>query len=189
MQIVQGVLSLDLGGLERLVLDLVRNFCAKGHRVSVVCVERPGRLATEVERAGAEVYSLEKPAGRSTEAVQRATELLQKLDPDVVHTHQIGALWYLGRAAARIGLESVVHTEHSDHVRMARGLWNQWKTRWRWRINAKLAKRFCCVSDDIARSARRWGTVPSSKVRTVLNGIDTTIGDHCMHRESIRQPL
>jgi glycosyltransferase involved in cell wall biosynthesis len=65
-----------------------------------------------------------------------------------------------------------LHTEHSDHVALARGWLEKIKMRLLWRNTAPLAQRFCCVSDDIARSARRFGTVPRSKVHVVPNGID-----------------
>ncbi|MGF1996209.1 glycosyltransferase family 4 protein, partial [Enterococcus casseliflavus] len=84
-----------------------------GHRVSVVCVEKPGQLAAEAEAAGATVVSLDKPPGRQRAYIGRAAEVLAELNPDVVHTHQIGATWYLGRAARRLGVR-VVHTEHGN---------------------------------------------------------------------------
>src|SRR5262245_26349130 len=92
LNVVHGVLSLDCGGLERLVVNLVRESRRCEQRVSVVCIERPGRLAAEVESAGAEVLSLNKPPGRSAAAVRQAAELLRRIQPDVIHTHQIGGL-------------------------------------------------------------------------------------------------
>jgi glycosyltransferase involved in cell wall biosynthesis len=186
LRVVHGVLSLDLGGLERLVLDLVRVGQSRGQHVSVVCVERPGRLADEVRALGAEVHSLDKPAGRSPNAVDQATKLLSKLAPDVIHTHQIGALYYLGRAAQRVGPSALVHTEHSDHVRQAKGWYSKLRSRLVWRRDARLARRFCCVSEDVARSVRRWGTVPAGKVSVVLNGIDVDRYGGNEHRAEIR---
>src|SRR5690349_2038385 len=94
--IVHGVLSLELGGLERLAIDLVRVGVRRGHMLSVVCIEQRGRLAEMAERAGARVYCLGKSPGRSQSTIEEAAALLGAIGPDVVHTHQIGALWYLG---------------------------------------------------------------------------------------------
>src|SRR6478672_3196691 len=80
--IVYGVLSLELGGLERLVLDLAKIGRRRGNRVSIVCIERRGRLAEVAEELGAEVISLDKPAGRSTAAVTLAACVLRDLKPD-----------------------------------------------------------------------------------------------------------
>src|SRR5262245_14791535 len=93
--IVHGVLSLDVGGLERIVLDLIRAGNSSGHRVSVICLEKPGSLAGEAERCGANVISLGKPPGRIRATKRKAETVIEDLRPDVLHTHQIGALWYL----------------------------------------------------------------------------------------------
>jgi glycosyltransferase involved in cell wall biosynthesis len=173
LHIVQGVLSLDLGGLERIVLDLVADEVQRGNRATVVCVERRGKLAAQVEKLGGQVISIDKPPGRSQQAVAAANQLLAELQPDVVHTHQIGALWYLGQAARHAEVP-LVHTEHSDHVAMARGWYAKLRARYLWRQAGNLANRFCCVSDDIARSACRWRTVTPSRVSVVSNGINTS---------------
>jgi len=188
LHVVHGVLSLDLGGLERLVVDLVREGRRRGERVSVVCIERPGRLAELVQAAGAELHSLDKPPGRRPAVIEQAAELLRRLQPDVIHTHQIGALWYLGQAASRLKLP-VLHTEHSDHVAHARGWLEKLKVRLLWRNTAPLARRFCCVSDDIARSVRRFGTVPRSKVEVVPNGIDLNSFDAPVAAAEVRAEL
>lgn len=173
--IVHGVLSLDLGGLERLVLDLVKSCICRGDQVSVVCVERPGKLAGIAEGLGARVVCLDKPPGRSRQALDDAERVLRELQPDVLHTHQIGALWYLGEAARRMGLAGVVHTEHSDHVRQAKTWLGKLRARYLWWRGGKLASRVCCVSADVAAAVRRWGTVPAGRVAVVLKGV--SIGD------------
>jgi glycosyltransferase involved in cell wall biosynthesis len=188
LHVVHGVLSLDLGGLERLVLDLVREGRRRNQRVSVVCIERPGTLAPAVKSAGGNVCSLDKPPGRSATAIREAEILLEQLRPDIVHTHQLGALWYLGQAARQQRLP-VLHTEHSDHVAHARSWLQKLKVRLQWRNTAPLAQRFCCVSDDVARSVKRFGTVPRSKVRVVLNGIDLAPFDKAGSPADVRSEL
>jgi glycosyltransferase involved in cell wall biosynthesis len=172
LHVVHGVLSLELGGLERLVIDLAREGLRREQRVSVICIEQPGRLAKNAEALGAEVYHLGKPRGRRRDAIAHAANLLETLRPDVIHTHQVGALWYLGQAAQRLNGLPVLHTEHSDHVALARGWMAKLRARLLWRRTAALAGRFCCVSEDVAHSVRRWQTVPRGKVDVVLNGID-----------------
>ncbi len=174
IRILHGVVSLDVGGLERIVVDLAHKGLRQGSPVSVLCLERPGALAAELQSAGIPVVALEKGPGIVPETVARAEEVLKVHRPDVVHTHQVGALWYLGRAAARLGIP-VLHTEHIDNVAKAQGLWKKIKCRALWRRAAKSADRFCCVSQDIADSAGRWGTVPRGKLAVVLNGIDPDV--------------
>jgi glycosyltransferase involved in cell wall biosynthesis len=187
IHVVHGVLSLDLGGLERLVLDLIKTGSDKGYRNSVVCIDRPGLLAQAAAALGAEVHCLGNESERSM-ATDRAAELFGRIKPDVLHTHQIGALWHLGRAARARGIR-IVHTEHSDHVGLARGWRNKLRSRWWWYAAGRLAQRFCCVSEDIARSVRRWGTVGSRKVVVIANGVDTDLYGASKQRAGIRHAL
>jgi glycosyltransferase involved in cell wall biosynthesis len=167
------VLTLDCGGLERIVLDLARTGPGLGQRVSVICLERPGTLAAQVEDAGARVVCLDKPAGIRHETVGRVRRALRELRPDVVHTHQIGALLYTGPAARAERVPLVVHTEHINQIAKHRSLNKQVRTRLLWGLAGRQAARFFCVSDDIASEVKTFGVLPRRKVRVVLNGIDT----------------
>jgi len=93
LHIAHGVQSLDVGGLERIVVDLTEIGIRRGHRVSVICLERPGTLAPMIESAGGRVLSLDKPPGRTPELTGKAAALLRELQPDIRHTHTAGALW------------------------------------------------------------------------------------------------
>ncbi len=187
LHVVHGVLSLELGGLERVVLDLVRAGNDQGYRSSVVCIDQRGRLAETAEALGARVHCLDAARDRAG-ASRSARALFAQIRPDLLHTHQIGALWHLGRA-----LESdhvaVVHTEHSDHPRLARGFAARCRSRLRWYRSGRLAQRFCCVSDDIAHSARRFGTLPARKVAVVHNGIDTELFAASAPNHGLRRAL
>jgi sugar transferase (PEP-CTERM/EpsH1 system associated) len=173
LHVTHVVLSLDCGGLERIVLDLARTGPELGQRVSVICLERAGTLALQVEEAGAPVICLEKPPGRRPEMAGRVQSTLRLLRPDVVHTHQIGALCYSGAAAKEERVPVVVHTEHINQVAKHRSFNRQIRTRLLWCLGARYADRFFCVSEDIASEARAFGAVPRRKLGVVLNGIDT----------------
>lgn len=176
LHVTHAVLSLDVGGLERVVLALVREGRRRGQRVSVVCVEKPGALADEAVTAGAEVASLSKPPGRRAEYIGRAGVELDRLKPDVIHTHQIGAAWYVGPAAADRRIP-VLHTEHGNPFARAGGWVARLKSRLFYRRTSKWVGRFCCVSAEIAAAVTRWGTVRRRLVEVVPNGIDTTVAD------------
>lgn len=100
-KVVHVVLSLDVGGLERLVVDLVREGLRLGQKAVVICIERHGKLAPQVEAMGVEVHCLYKQPGIRPGLVGQLVKLFRKIQPDVVHTHQVGALSYAGAAARR----------------------------------------------------------------------------------------
>src|SRR5215217_1040015 len=90
------VLTLDVGGLERNVVNQVREGQKLGQRVAVVCLERPGVLAPQVEVLGGRIIALDKRPGLRPGMVMRARRVLRDLRPDVVHTHQLATLLYAG---------------------------------------------------------------------------------------------
>jgi sugar transferase (PEP-CTERM/EpsH1 system associated) len=189
IHVVHIVLSLDCGGLERIVLDLARKGPGLGQRVSVICLERHGDLAAEVEAAGAAVICLHKPPGRRPETVGKVREALRQLRPDVVHTHQIGALLYSGPAAKELHVPLVVHTEHGNQIARSRAMDKKMRTRLLWWVAGRHAARFFCVSEDIADEVKVYGSVASRKVRVVANGIDTDRFRFREGSEDIRESL
>lgn len=179
LHVTHAALSLDVGGLERLVLEMVKVGRRKDHRVSVLCLERAGTLAAAAEAEGAEVVALDKPPGRTPALGGRIAEVIRRLRPDVIHTHQVGALWYVGNAVSGVPM---LHTEHTDTAVLRPGLVRTFKSRALLTLAARHAGAFCCVSDSVARSVRRWSTVPARKVCVVANGIDV---DHFAGHRSL----
>lgn len=59
LRIVHGVLNLDVGGLERIVISLAEQTRANGHTVMIICVDRPGTLADQANHSGIEVHDHE----------------------------------------------------------------------------------------------------------------------------------
>jgi glycosyltransferase involved in cell wall biosynthesis len=187
LHVAHAVLSLDTGGLERIVVDLVRHGRRRGHRVSVLCIERPGTLASQVESLGATLVCVGKSAGLQLGARAQVVAALRDLRPDVLHTHQVGALFYAGRAARDLGIPVVVHTEHINNVRKAQGGYlRRLKMTWLWWWAARYARKFFCVSEDISVEMAARRIVPKHKLSVVLNGINTEPFREPVDRNALR---
>src|SRR5947208_828952 len=63
LKVVHVMLSLDVGGLERNVVNQVRQAPRLRQQVTIVCLERPGALARQVEELGAVVIDMKKRPG------------------------------------------------------------------------------------------------------------------------------
>jgi glycosyltransferase involved in cell wall biosynthesis len=190
LRVTHAVLSLDTGGLERIVVDLVRQGCQLGQQVSVVCVERPGVLASQAEALGARLICLDKKPGVRRETTGRFKAALADLRPDVLHTHQVGALFYAGPAARAVGVPVVVHTEHINNIRKAgAGYFRRQRMSWLWWWAARAARKFFCVSEDIAAEMAARRLVPRDKLAVVLNGINTEPFQAPFDREAFRRSL
>jgi len=158
--------------MERVVLELVREGIRRGQQPAVICLTREGTLAPQAAALGAEVLCLHKPEGLRFETIGRVREALRRLRPDVMHTHQIGALLYAGPAARREGAPATVHTEHSDHAANLVGIANKLRIGALWSLAGRYAARFACVSDDIASSVARHSAVARRRILVVPNGVD-----------------
>ena len=167
-RVVHVVLSLEVGGLERVVLDLARVARRRGEPVSILTVDRPGRLAAEAEALGVAVACLGGDRVGRAGARSAAGAALDALAPGVLHTHQIGAARAVVGAAARRGVP-VVHTEHGNAFARASGPLARAKLRWVYARTARGVGSFCCVTREIAAAVGRFGTVRAPQ--TVANGV------------------
>jgi glycosyltransferase involved in cell wall biosynthesis len=187
LHVVHIVLSLDVGGLERVVIELAREGRRLGQKVSVICLERRGVLAKHLEDAGGRIIVLDKQPGLKPGIVKHIRSVLRELRPDVVHTHQIGALLYAGPAAQWEHVPAVVHTEHINNIKKNTSRFRRIKMRALWWFASRYAERFFCVSQDIADAAKRL--ITPEKVSVVCNGVDTSAFASRSERSSIRSSL
>ncbi len=190
LKVTHVVLALDCGGLERVVLDLVREGQRLGQQVAVFCLERPGDLAAQVEALGALLHCFHKPPGLQLSIISQLKNIFRKQRPDVVHCHQVGALIYAGRAARRAGVPLVVHTEHGNHFQRGdNGVPVRSRKAWLWWFAARYAAKFFCVTRDIADDLARRGIVPRGKLEVLANGIDTETFAAPANGEDFRRSL
>ena len=163
---MHAVLSLDCGGLERLVLHLCKEGMGVGDKVTVLCLDHPGELAEEVQKTGAEVISLHrKPGLMSLPEAMRLRKLIKQIDPDVIHCHQMGAALYVGTTARTLPIAAVFHTEHGNHD------YSAWRQRLLAHIAFRLTDKIYCVSQDIARNLEENRLVTKHQVTVQVNGI------------------
>jgi sugar transferase (PEP-CTERM/EpsH1 system associated) len=162
------VLALDIGGLERGLINQIREGLALGERISVICLERFGVLAPKLEAMLVPVFCLDKQPGIRLGLIRRLRRVFGEIAPDVVHSHQIGGLLYAGPAARRARVPLVVHTEHGKE-----NYAGSWRRRWLGRWSGRYAARFFCLSEDLAAAVRQSRIVSPDKIAVIRNGIDT----------------
>lgn len=183
LRIAHVVLSLDAGGLERIVVDLVGAARRAGHQPLVICLERPGTLAPRASELGAHVLALGKRPGLRPGLVPQLRSIFRRFRPDVVHSHQVAALCYAGPAARLARVPAVVHTEHGKHYAA------RTRTRWLGRASGLWAERFFCVSQEIADDVRDLKVAARAKVHFLPNGIDPRPFSDPFDRDAARTRL
>jgi glycosyltransferase involved in cell wall biosynthesis len=113
MRVVQVVESLEMGGLERLAIQLSTAEQLRGHRCGIYCVFRAGGLAPLARERGINVRCFDKVPGPSLKSLAQLVRAFRADRPDVVHTHNSGIHHYAVVAARLAGVPVVVNTRHS----------------------------------------------------------------------------
>ena len=112
MKIVQILPSLDVGGMERLVVAIVRQQQLEGHQPILYCTTHAGAMASQVERLGVPLIAFDKGPGFSLSLVRAIQKQLLADQPDVVHTHN-ALVHHYGVIASRLAsVPVVVNTRH-----------------------------------------------------------------------------
>jgi len=165
IRVVHVLDSLGPGGLERGVINLIRN-ASENFEHSIVCLSRSGSMAAELPE-GTLVLELGKPAGNSARFIWRLARTLKELRPNITHTRNWGGLdAVLAARLARIW--GVVHGEHGWGVDDPQGqnrkrlLVRRFLSRW--------VREFTCVSKQMEQWLKSEVRV-RKPVTQIYNGV------------------
>lgn len=161
------VRSLHVGGMEQMVIELATSLHGQHYEVRFCTIEDPGQLADQLLPAGITLDALNKPPGLRLDCVYRLRALLTDWHPDIIHTHNETGHFYASLANMGIfGRSKLVHTKHG------RGDPEDRKSVIRNCLSSRLSDLVVAVSDDVANVCRDVENVPSSKIRTIINGVE-----------------
>jgi len=184
MRIAHVLSSLELGGQERVALDLVRAQRGAGHEVLVISLSHsPAQaLGGAFRRAASDVLTFGRGQSLEPALVPRLTWTFSRHEIDVVHTHNPRALVY-GAPAAWLANAVVIHTKH--------GMNPDGKRRRTLRKLTSLAvDRYVCVVESLADVARRQRECAPGKLLVIPNGIDLApFGPDPVARREVRAEL
>ena len=158
-------LGLDLGGLEKLLVEFARHADRDRYLLRFVSLTTRGVLAEDIEAEGWPVAALDVPPGFHPRIGFHLACMFRRWQIDVVHTHDERPNIYAAPVARLAGVRRVVHTRHGQRPRLTR------RQMLLVRMASRLTDHFVCVSRDTARLSVEQG-VPASRVRTIWNGID-----------------
>ncbi len=113
IRILQVVQSLDFGGLERVVINLVRNLDPLRFCCDVLCLRHSGHFVDELQGAGCSVTSFGMGRGKSLEVPRRLAAFIHKGSYDIVQTHDTTPLLYVALAKLFYRRFLHIYTEHS----------------------------------------------------------------------------
>ena len=165
MRIAHVTLGLEMGGLEKLLVEFARHADRERFELYFVSLTTRGPLADEIEAAGWPVIAVNAPPGfRPRIALDLAT-LFKQLEIHAVHTHDDRPIIYGAPAARLAGVPHVIHTRHGRSSQLTQ------RQQLLVRLASRMTDRFVCVSKDAAVLSVRQG-ISRRRIRTIWNGID-----------------
>jgi len=154
-----------MGGLERVVIDLIKHLSRDRWDSSLYCLKEGGSLVHELESVGCTVHELYKKDRIEYSLFWRIAKLFRQENVQIVHCHNYGALFYgaIGSRLART--RGTVYTAHGVYSALRLG-----KLRY-----ARLVPvdRVIAVSADAREAALSAGPLRPGDVQTLPNGINT----------------
>lgn len=157
-----------VGGLERVVQGLAIWTARAGHRVTVMAVSGPGadlgEFLAPLERAGIPVVRVESGGRRYLAERRVIREHLQRMRPDVLHTHGYRCDLLHGGPARRLGIATVSTLHGSSRMGGLSHLFEWLQERALARFDGVVA-----VSEPLRRSLLARG-VPEERLHLIPNG-------------------
>ncbi len=170
--------TLDHGGMQTYLLQVVRELTAQGVSCSVLCFAKP-LLVPDYRQAGAQVHCLGLdpfPQATSEEHVRKLCHLIPEIAADVIETKIVFCDTQVREAIRLLGGGRVVVSQH--------GFGDGWSPDV---VAAELAqlhltRKYVCVSGWCARTLRGYG-IPAEQITVVHNGVDTSLFDVARTRQ------
>jgi glycosyltransferase involved in cell wall biosynthesis len=164
------VLNLRVGGLERVVVDLVRNTDPSRYAAEVCCLDGGGDLQAELEALGIEVTLLRMSDLGGGAVLRSLADRMRRSGTAVVHTHNVLPHKFGALAARCAGVPVVVHTKHGRNF--VRRPFEHPKAQVYGHLLSWITDRIVAVSENAHEVCRRYELVPARKLMTMKNGID-----------------
>ena len=167
MVILFVVRKLDVGGMERLVVDLLKSLDGERFTVVVCAIEDVGLLDKQVTDAGVELIHLNKPPGLDWKVPWMLRNVIRDRRIDLIHTHNSTGHFYAALANRLLWRRRpLVHTKHG------KGELARPRSVWRNRIASLFSDSIVAVSRDVEKVCHEVEGVPLRKLVTIINGVD-----------------
>lgn len=168
LRILHVILSLGVGGAEKLAYDMITRLPAVGCQGSAVCLQMRGALADRLQAAGVPVHFRPRRPGLDLGLIAWLRRIIERERIDVVHAHQYTPLVYAVLASLGQSRVRVVYTEHGRILPERR----RWKRRL---INPLLARRvdhLVSISHSTREAMARYDYFPAERIEVIHNGVD-----------------
>lgn len=198
LKVMQLVLSLEIGGMEKLVYDMVKRIDKRIISPFVCCLDKPGYygchlydLGEELQRNGYQVYTLPRKPGIDWGVIQQLRIMIRQKKVDIVHAQQYTPYCYGVMASLynmlRLSRNSpkLIYTSHGIPYpykrRMKRVVVNS--------VFSLFTQEIVTISEDTKSNIVKYENFPAHKIKVVYNGIDLSQFSKKVDRVAKKQSL
>ncbi len=167
LKVLQIVFSLDVGGLERFVINLAHAFRSYKIEPFMFCLSHVGALVYQLPADTTIYIGNHRPEGKilDWQTLRQIVRCIRAKDIDVIHAHSRKAYVYGTFAALITGRPLVISVHSLMPVPRRRQIFED--------ILLRYAHQIVSVSSDVTRKLWLERHVPPRKISTIKNGIDT----------------
>jgi len=166
------VVRLDVGGLENGLVNLINHIPANRLRHAVICMQNYSDFCKRIRRPDVRLFALNKPDGNSARTLARLFELFLELQPNIVHTRNLGAL-EAQLPASLAGVPVRIHSEHGWDVGDLDG--SSLKPRLLRMLFKPFVHRYIAMSKHLELYLQEKIAVSPRRVAQIYNGVDVSL--------------
>lgn len=167
IKILEVTHDLNIGGLQRVVVDLAKNLNKEKFNVTVCALKSGGPLEGELKTAGIKIIKIQHTPGRVDYfSFWKLYKILKTEKPDIIHTHNTHPLIDGTIASLLSGVPVRIHTDHA----------RQFPDKNRYMMIERLFSRFIekmiTVSNHTKGNLVSYEKISPEKIEVIINGID-----------------
>jgi len=160
--------DLGLGGLEQVIVTLLRTIDRSRFEPSILCLRKIGPMAERLNGIDIPIFQVPwSPHRPNYLAFREVGRILREQRINVIHTHNTWAFVDGGLGGLLAGVKTHIHTDHArsfpDHLRLMVAE----------HVMSHLTYKVVGVSQDSAEKLRRYEKIPRRKLTVITNGIET----------------
>ena len=164
------------GGLEVVLVNMINSMKDQGFEHTIISLkdyspEMCSRIDEEIE-----VYSINKRDGKDLRSYWALRKLLRQVNPNIVHTYNIGAIDYVISSLMMKGILRF-HSEHGRDISDPTGANKKYQLIRR--LLSPLLKKIIVVSNELADWLTKDVGIKSHKIVTIYNGVDINKFKQC----------
>jgi len=160
-------LSLKIGGMEKIGVDLIKNLNSSIYTNHVLCLNELGEFGEELIKDGIPVVAFHKGDGFSLSLIIKLIRYFKKHNIKIVHTNNPSPHFWGGLAAWIAGVKIRIHTKHGrNFITVKRKVILN-------RFSARFSTKIVSVSKDSVKITNEIEGVPLKKIHLIYNGVDT----------------